>query len=138
MKNASTKTVALSLAISKSEQMRGLSGLQPSQFKSKEGMLFINTNESSRTFWMNDTYFNLDIIFLDKNLKIVGLEKNVPFHKGSKEPPYIYRTQTYNAQFVLETKAKSEFSRFLKIGDQLKFVGKTTLSEIVSNARQPQ
>lgn len=138
LKNPSGKTIQLRLAISKDEQSRGLSGLKPNDFKINEGMLFINSDESPRTFWMNDTYFNLDIIFLSKDLKIVGVEKNVPFHAGSNEPPKIYRTHTYRSQFVLETKGKAPFSRSLKVNDQLRFLGKPTLSEITLKIRQPQ
>lgn len=138
MKNPAQKVVQLRLAISHDEQAHGLSGLKPKEFTTNEGMIFINAEESARTFWMNDTYFNLDIIFLDKNLKIVGIEKDVPFHAGSIEPPNIYRTHTYQAQFVLETKANAPFSKNLKVGDQLNFIGKSTLSEIISNTRLKQ
>lgn len=138
MKNSKGIAVHLRLAISKEEQAHGLSGLKPKEFKNNEGMLFINADESPRTFWMNDTYFNLDIIFLDKNLKIVGIEKNVPFHPTSKEPPHIFRTSTYQSQFVLEIKANAPFSKNLKTNNQLNFVGKPTLLEIVSNIRQQQ
>ena len=138
MKNASGKTVQLRLAISKDEQTHGLSGLKSNEFKISEGMLFINDYESPRTFWMNDTYFNLDIIFLNKDLKIVGIEKNVPFHAGSNEPPRIYRTNTYQSQFVLETKGNAPFSKSLKVNDQLQFLGKPTLSEITLKIHQTQ
>ena len=138
MRNAAGKTVQLRLAISKEEQTHGLSGIKPKNFKINEAMIFINPSESPRTFWMNDTYFNLDIIFLDKDLRIVGIEKNVPFHPGSSEPPLIYRTGTYQAQFVVETKGNAPFSKQLKIKDQLQFEGKPTLSEIVLKIRQLQ
>ena len=138
MKNNSGETVQLRLAISKSDQTKGLSGLKPTDFKNNEGMLFINGEESPRTFWMIDTYFNLDIIFLDKNLKIIEIEKNVPAHTGTNEPPQIYRTHTYVAQFVLETKASAPFSKHLKKNDQLQFEGKPILSEIILKIRQMQ
>ena len=136
MKNSLGDSVTLRLAISRQEQTQGLSGLKSSEFKSKEGMLFINIEESPRTFWMIDTYFNLDITFLDQNLKIVGIEKDVPAHPGPKEPPAIFRTKTYQAQYVLETKAHSSFSKKLKIGDQLQYMGVPNLSEIVLKIRQ--
>lgn len=136
--NPSGIKTEIRLAISKDEQARGLSGLRPKDFKHNEGMLFVNADESPRTFWMNNTYFNLDIIFLDKNLKVIAIEKNVPFHQGSTEPPRIYRTNTYVAQFILETKANSLFSKNLKINDQLNFMGKPTISEIVLKIRQQQ
>ncbi len=138
LENNNHQSVQLRLAITPQEQRQGLSELRSTEFKITEGMLFINTIESPRTFWMNNTYFNLDIIFLDKNLKIVGIEKNAPAHPGTNQIPKIYVTQTFQAQYVLETKSNSPFSKSLKINDQLKFSGKTTLSEIVLKIHQQQ
>jgi len=101
-------------------------------------MIFVYPQDGKRRFWMPDTYFNLAIIFLDQDLKIVGLEKNVPAHPGMQEPPMIKKTETYQAQYILETKASSKFSLKLKVGDQLKFIGSTSLSEIVLKIRQKQ
>ena len=129
--NPKNMKVSLRLALSRAEHEKGLSGTKASEFTNTEAMLFVNEAMGPRRFWMPDTYFNLDIMFLDQNLVIVGIEPNTPFHPGKQEPPEIYRTKTYQAQFVLETKTGSAFSKNLKVGDKLKWVGKTTLSEIV-------
>ncbi|MDO9182287.1 MAG: DUF192 domain-containing protein, partial [Bacteriovorax sp.] len=136
IKNPSGASVNLSLALTKEQHTHGLSGLKTKDFKINEGMLFVNTEMGPRRFWMPDTYFNLDIIFLDKDLKIVGIEKNVPAHPGNSEPPTIYKTETYNAQYVLETKSGASFSKKLKINDQLKFIGSNSISEIALRTRQ--
>jgi len=128
--NSKNSRLTLRLAITRDEHQKGLSGLKPHEFKENEGMLFINESMDERKFWMPDTYFNLDIIFLDKNLKIVGIEKNVPFHPGFIEPPVIFKTKSYIAQYILETKAGAPFSKNLKIGDVLKWKGPSALSEI--------
>ncbi len=130
--------VSLRFAITKEEHTKGLSGIKSSDFKESEGMLFINTNNAPRKFWMPDTYFNLDIIFLDPTLKIVGISKDSPFHPGTQEPPNIYRTETYLAQYILEVKSKSKFSKNLKKGDQLKFIGRTSLLGIAQGTHLPQ
>ncbi len=135
MVNPTGLQVKLRLAISSQEQTTGLSGLSPKQFALDEGMLFVNKTMSPKKFWMPDTYFNLDIIFLDSNLKIVGIEKNVPAHPGKNEPPEIYRTKVYLSQFVLECKSGSKFSQDLKVGDVLKFTEPKSLSEIISKIR---
>lgn len=75
------------LAITRLEHSKGLSGIKPSDFSVNDSMLFVNDRMGERRFWMPDTYFNLDIIFLDSDLKIVGIEKNVPMHPGMGEPP---------------------------------------------------
>ena len=93
---------------------------------------------SSRRFWMPDTYFNLDIIFLDDSLRIVGIENNVPAHPGFSEPPAIYRTKEYQAKYILETKAGVKFSKKLKSGDKLTWISASSLSEIELKTRQKQ
>jgi hypothetical protein len=138
MKNHNGDTVTLDLALTQSQHAQGLSGLTSKQFSNSRGMLFVNSGMGPRKFWMPNTFFNLDIIFLDSSLKIVGIEKNVPAHPGSIEPPVIYKTNTYMAHYVLETKASSSFGKKLKIADQLKFIGTTSLSEIGSSIHLKQ
>ena len=138
MQNPSGITVELDLALTRAQHTQGLSGLKSNEFKDSRGMLFVNAEVGPRRFWMPDTYFNLDIIFLDSNLKIVGIEKNVPAHPGNSGTPPIYTTDTYAAQFVLETKARADFGKKLKKNDQLKFIGPTSLSEIALKIRQQQ
>lgn len=138
MSNPENKKVTVRLALTKSEHAKGLSGIKDSDFPVSEGMLFVNDSMGTRRFWMPDTFFKLDIIFLDSNLKIVGIEKDVPFHPGYNEPPVIYRTKSYEAQFVLETKSGSAFSKKLKTGDKLKWISPISLSEIVLKTRRSQ
>ncbi len=138
IKNPSGNSVNLRLALTRAEHTQGLSGLKSNEFKESQGMLFVNSEMGPRRFWMPDTYFNLDIIFLDRDLKVVGVERDVPAHPGMKEPPTIYKTENYYAQFVLETKAGSAFGKKLKRNDQLKFIGPTSLSEIALKTRLMQ
>lgn len=138
LSNPTSQKVTLRLAITRDEHTKGLSGLKPSEFANDTGMLFINPEMGKRQFWMPDTYFNLDIIYLDTNLKIVGIEKNAPAHPGLSEPPEIYRAKIYEAQFILETKANVAFSKKLKVGDKLKWIGPISLSEIILKTRQQQ
>jgi uncharacterized protein len=56
-----------------------------------EGMLFVFKKAGLRFFWMKNTYIPLDMIFVDKNMKIVKIEKdtipmseeNIPTHKNT-------------------------------------------------------
>lgn len=136
MNNPSGNKITLRLSLSRAEHSKGLSGVKTQDFSQKEGMLFVNPEMAPRRFWMPDTHFNLDIVFLDSALKVVAVEKNVPAHPGTVEPPLIYKTGTYIAQFVLETKAGAPFTKHLKKDDVLKFTGPISLSEIVSKTRQ--
>jgi uncharacterized membrane protein (UPF0127 family) len=121
MINSLGKSITLRLSVTRDEHTKGLSGLKPGEFGEHEGMLFVNKDVAPRQFWMPDTYFNLDIIFLGPELQVIGIEKNVPAHPGMKEPPAIFRTGIYQAQHVLETKAGSPFSSALKVGEKLKW-----------------
>ena len=42
-----------------------------------EGMLFIFPRQQQQFFWMKNTYIPLDMIFMDKDLKVVGIIENV-------------------------------------------------------------
>lgn len=138
MQNPNGDKIKLRFAISKEEHTQGLSGLKSNQFQSNEGMLFINSSTAPRKFWMPDTYFDLDIIFLDTDLKIVGISKKALAHPGMQEPPEIFKTPVFLAHYVLETKHNVKFSKKLKVGDQLKYIGKPSLSEIISNTHPEQ
>lgn len=116
----SGEKIKLRLATTPEAQSRGLSGIKSHEFADNEGMLFMYNQSAPRRFWMPDTYFNLDIYFLDANFKILAVEKNVPHHPGRQEPPLIYQTKTYVSQHVLEMKSSSKISKKLKAGDKLR------------------
>ena len=42
------------------------------------GMLFFMPGESDWTFWMRNTYLSLDMLFLDAQLRVVGIVERVP------------------------------------------------------------
>ena len=78
--------------------------------KPNSGMLFIWKDLEKRTFWMKNTYFDLDLFFLGKEGQVLEIYKNAKaFNEGqisSKE----------KAMFVLELNAGKHQ---IKIGDQL-------------------
>jgi uncharacterized membrane protein (UPF0127 family) len=41
-----------------------------------QGMLFVHDKIKTHFFWMKNTFIPLDMIFIDKGLQIVGIEKN--------------------------------------------------------------
>ena len=124
------------LAITIEEQQQGLSGVASKDFKSDQAMLFVYKQTGMRSFWMRDTYFNLDIIFLNKDLKVLAIAKNLPAHPGDKEPPPIHRTSPVWARHVLEVRADSPAAREIKTGMVLKWASKISLSQIISNTHR--
>lgn len=123
------------LALTLEEQSQGLSGLSPEQFGDNEAMLFYYLEDGIRQFWMPDTHFNLDIFFLDHELRVIDVDRNMMAHPGLQEPPPIARTRAVRAHHVLELKSSSPHARGLKIGHQLKWMGPPARSEIESSIR---
>lgn len=129
------KTVLL---ITPKEQEVGLSGTKDHEFAENEGALFWYQDDSLKSFWMPDTYFNLDLVFLDDKLKIIDIDRNLQAHPGREEPPAIQFSKSVRARHVLEVKAGSEFAKALSLGDQLKVLPPLSLSQIESEIRQKQ
>ena len=55
-------------------QQQGLSGRK--YLENNTGMLFVFPKEDYYAFWMKDMLFPIDIIWMDKNYKIVYVKKN--------------------------------------------------------------
>jgi len=108
------------------EKGQGLSGIKSHEYPENKGAFFFSGQDGVHNFWMPDTYFNLDIIYLDKNLKIIKIDKNVSAHPGYKEPPAIPRMKPVWCRHVLEIRAGSSFSKVIKTGDKLKWKSKNS------------
>ena len=79
------------------------------------GLLFIFQNEIRRSFYMKNTEFALDIIFLNSDYEIVSIQKNAkPFDKSSlpSDAP---------AKYVLEINAGLSDQWGLEVGDLIEF-----------------
>ena len=54
-----------------------ISGLSNREFlEENKGMLFVFPEESMPGFWMKDMKFSIDIIWINKNLEIIKIDKN--------------------------------------------------------------
>ena len=63
------------IALSPLEKQKGLSGRN--YMGENNAMLFVFSQPDLYPFWMKDMKFPIDIIWLDDNLKIINVEKNV-------------------------------------------------------------
>lgn len=83
--------------------------------KTNQGMLFIFPDVAMHSFYMKNTAFALDIIFIDETLKIASFQENAqPFKQNglsSKVP----------VKYVLEVNAGLVQEWQLEIGDQIVF-----------------
>lgn len=87
------------------------------KLKKYEGMLF-QFETKINSMWMKNTYIPLDIIFLDKNMKIIGYV--IDTEPLSEKPLSIDKPSTY----VLEMNGNSVFELDMKIGDTILFIDK--------------
>lgn len=108
------------LALTLSEQEQGLSGVKENEFKDNEGMLFYYQEPGEKHFWMPDTYFNLDLFYLDQNFKVLDIVRNLPHYKGRNNLNLIPRARGVWSYHVLEMKASSPIAQEINVGDQLK------------------
>ena len=84
------------------------------------GMIFLFAGESPQTFWMKNTPIPLDMIFIDRQRKIVGIvAETVPF---SLDP----RSVGIPSQYVLEIKGGLAKRLGIQAGDAVRFDGIAT------------
>ena len=112
---------------------KGLSGVLPQHFGARDGALFVFPKRSRRSFWMPDTHFDLDIIFLDGDLVITHIQRNVLHHPSREE--VVPRIPPQWADYVLEIKSRTDLARSLKKGMPLVFRGRNSLLRIRSGTR---
>ncbi len=82
------------------------------------GMLFIFEKEDMHNFWMKNTLISLDIIWVDKNNKVIFIKENV-------KPCKIEKCELFGpnkkAKYVLEINGGLAERIEIKIGDVVKF-----------------
>ncbi|PIR37958.1 MAG: hypothetical protein COV34_02615 [Candidatus Zambryskibacteria bacterium CG10_big_fil_rev_8_21_14_0_10_42_12] len=106
-------TFQVDVADTDAERIKGLSGKE--SLSERTGMLFIFEESAPRSFWMKDMRFSIDIVWIDKNRKIVGIHRHVspetyPQSFVSPEP----------VMYVLEV--AEGVSSFMNIGDTVNFI----------------
>ncbi len=104
------------VAITFEERALGL--MNRKQLPDNYGMLFIFNNEEYQSFWMKNTLIPLDIIYADKDKKIVHIYHNVQPCKEEECPTY---PSSSPAQYVLEIYGGSSKKMNIKEGDRLIF-----------------
>lgn len=106
--------LAVDIADEPHEQTQGLSDRE--YMAEDEGMIFILRQSFIPAFWMKDMKFGLDIIWIDSDKTIIGIEKNVlpeTFPKTFSPPSPV--------KYVLEVNAGWSDRNQINPGDKLKF-----------------
>ncbi len=104
-------TFNLEIADTEGARELGLGGR--SSLPQNSGMLFVFDVPNKYEFWMKDMQFPLDMIWLDPNLKIVHIEKNI---SPSTYPDTTFKSDE-DALYVLEVNAGFADKNNLKVGD---------------------
>ena len=101
------------------ERIKGLSGRK--NLEENKGLLFVFDTEGYHGIWMKDMNFNIDIAWLDKNKKIIHIEKNVSpntypkvFYSFDKDKPTL-------DLYVLETNANFFEKADIEVEDLAEF-----------------
>jgi uncharacterized protein len=84
-------------------------------FKMKKPLLFCFSKEKKQNFHMFFVFYPIDLIFIDKNKKVVEIKENFK--------PFAVFKSNNNAQYVLELENKGIYNSKTKVGDQLEFIG---------------
>lgn len=106
-------TLTVEIAATADERLEGLK--QRENLPEKHGMWFIFPDDVKDAFWMQDTLISLDIIFVDKDYKIVKIIENaIPKSEELLDPGVAYR-------YTLELVAGSARKFNLKIGDTVEY-----------------
>jgi len=106
--------VIAELALSAEQRSRGL--MFRDGIGVDKGMLFIFEEEATHSFWMKNVKFPIDILWLDREKRIVHMAKQVPPCKKDPCPTY---TPIRPAVYVLELSAGKSDQMSLKPGNRL-------------------
>lgn len=111
------RTVAFNVEIADSPAKRELGLQYRRDLASDHGMIFLFPAQSEQTFWMKNTPIPLDMIFISRELKIVGIvEQTTPF---SLDP----RSVGAPSQYVLEINGGLAKRNGIRRGDSVSFEG---------------
>lgn len=109
-------SVTAELAATEAQRARGLMG-RP-RISPDQGMLFVFETEGIHSFWMKNTLVALDMIWLDRDHRIVHIAADV---KPCPRDPCPSTTPARPGLYVLELKAGIAAEFKLKLFDRLDF-----------------
>lgn len=107
-------------------QKKGLSKIKNEDFPSNAGMFFPGKRMYLRQFWMPETHFDLDVIFLNQGFYVLDIHRNLKHYTGKKrDRTNVPLSKEVLSQHVLEVKSKSKISKMIKPGMVLRWTEKS-------------
>ncbi|TLY50452.1 MAG: DUF192 domain-containing protein [Gammaproteobacteria bacterium] len=104
------------LATDPASQQRGL--MFRDEMAADHGMLFVFGEMAPRAFWMKNTHIPLDILFFDRDYKLVSASLRTPPCRSAGDDCPVYPSSG-PAQYVLELNAGVAEKLGAKTGDKL-------------------
>ena len=104
----------LSIELADTEHKRSYGLMNREDLKSNSGMLFIWKDKQIRNFWMKNTYFNLDLFFLNNQGEIIEIYKNAKAFdetniKSKDKVKYVLEMNAGEQNFKIGNKLKCNF-----------------------------
>ncbi len=114
LNSSGEKIVDLQVEIADTEARQRLGLMYRKELPPKTGMVFLFDREEPRSFWMKNTFVELDIIFFNANFELVSISKRAtPLTESRRE-------STGPAKYVLEVIGGSSDTWGLKPGYRLR------------------
>jgi len=111
--------VKIDIEIADNDYERQLGLMNRQSMEEMQGMLFIFPQERYQSFWMLNTLFSLDIIFVNSSKEIVTIHKNTAPLSEQSYP------STAPAIYVVEVNAGFCDRHNIKLGDKIFWIGST-------------
>jgi uncharacterized membrane protein (UPF0127 family) len=112
-----TITPTFSLEVCATDAERSLGLMYRRSLPENGGMIFVFSDERDNTFWMKNTYIPLDMVFVDRAMKVVGILEDVP---PLNEAP---RSVGAKSMYVLEFSAGTMKKQGVTIGSRVVIAG---------------
>ncbi len=113
----SGREVAFQVEVADTPATRTMGLQYRKELATDRGMIFLFPSEAPQSFWMKNTPIPLDMIFINREKRIVGIvEQTVPFSLDS-------RSVGVPSQFVLEINGGLVKRHGLRAGDSVRFQG---------------
>lgn len=106
--------LAVEISADRKSQAKGLSGREC--IAKDWAMLFSFKEPAIKNFWMKNMQFNIDIVWIDENLKVIGVEKDV----SPSTYPKTFPSPT-PVKYVLELGANQAEALGIQSGSSLTF-----------------
>ena len=122
------KSYNLEVARTETEQEKGL--MKRDSMPQDHGMIFVFPDEQMRSFWMKNTRFPLDILFLDSRGKVVSIHPMRAYDESNT-------SSDLPAQYAVELNKGQAESSGVKVGDVLEIPAKARPSDKPPPQTQP-